>query len=215
MQSSRGCPAWSGRSSVAARLPPPVFRESTADERGLDEIVDRLMRVAGDPHQFPALGRVDRRFPDDDARQRRRDGPHRVQPPLQGATEIVSGWYMVAICYLPWAWIERRDNHIVAGIFENIGRELFSFLARRRRQDRHLRLLLRVLLADLGPCGAADLGRPARCGARRRLHSGVAEPLGASAVRRPDGRPLLRVVRDIGRGYQPAQHEGELREGGT
>ncbi len=25
---------------------------------------------------------------------------------------------------------------------------------------------------------------------------------------------VLRIVRDIGRGYQPAPHEGELREGG-
>src|SRR5512145_3444068 len=47
--------------------------------------------------------------------------------PLTGTTEIVSGWYMVAIAFLPWAWIERRDNHIVAGMFERIGAPRFNF----------------------------------------------------------------------------------------
>ena len=47
--------------------------------------------------------------------------------PLQGTTEIVAGWYMVAICYLPWAWLTRNDNHIVAGIFERIGTRWFGY----------------------------------------------------------------------------------------
>ena len=47
--------------------------------------------------------------------------------PLQGTTEIVSGWYMVAICYLPWAWLMRHDNHIVAGVFERIGTRRFGY----------------------------------------------------------------------------------------
>src|SRR5690606_21040729 len=37
--------------------------------------------------------------------------------PLVGTTEIVSGWYMVAVAFLPWAYLARTDNHIVAELF--------------------------------------------------------------------------------------------------
>ncbi len=47
--------------------------------------------------------------------------------PVQGTTEIVSGWYMVAIAFLPWAWIAKNDNHIVAGMFQHIGGPRFEF----------------------------------------------------------------------------------------
>jgi TRAP-type C4-dicarboxylate transport system permease small subunit len=47
--------------------------------------------------------------------------------PLQGTTEIVGGWYMVAIAFMPWAWIEVRNNHIVAGMFEQFGGPKFNF----------------------------------------------------------------------------------------
>jgi TRAP-type C4-dicarboxylate transport system permease small subunit len=47
--------------------------------------------------------------------------------PLMGTTEIVSNVYMVAIVFLPWAWIEQRNNHIVAGMFERIGTPRFNF----------------------------------------------------------------------------------------
>jgi TRAP-type C4-dicarboxylate transport system permease small subunit len=47
--------------------------------------------------------------------------------PLDGTTEIVAGYYMVAVAYLPWAWIARNDNHIVAGIFKRIGTPRFEF----------------------------------------------------------------------------------------
>jgi TRAP-type C4-dicarboxylate transport system permease small subunit len=47
--------------------------------------------------------------------------------PLQGTTEIVGGWYMVAIAFLPWGWLEARDNHIVAGMFEQFGGPRFNF----------------------------------------------------------------------------------------
>jgi TRAP-type C4-dicarboxylate transport system permease small subunit len=47
--------------------------------------------------------------------------------PLQGTTEIVAGWYMVAIAFMPWAWIEARNNHIVAGMFEQFGGPRFNF----------------------------------------------------------------------------------------
>jgi TRAP-type C4-dicarboxylate transport system permease small subunit len=32
--------------------------------------------------------------------------------PLEGTTEMVSAYYMVAVAYLPWAWIARNDAHI-------------------------------------------------------------------------------------------------------
>jgi TRAP-type C4-dicarboxylate transport system permease small subunit len=41
--------------------------------------------------------------------------------PYAGTTEIVSGWYMVAVAFLPWAWIARHDQHIVAGMFQQLG----------------------------------------------------------------------------------------------
>lgn len=37
--------------------------------------------------------------------------------PLTGTNEIVSGYYMVAVAYLPWAWIARHDNHITVELF--------------------------------------------------------------------------------------------------
>jgi TRAP-type C4-dicarboxylate transport system permease small subunit len=47
--------------------------------------------------------------------------------PLDGTTEIVAVYYMVMIAYAPWAWIAARDNHIVAGMFQNIGTPRFDF----------------------------------------------------------------------------------------
>jgi TRAP-type C4-dicarboxylate transport system permease small subunit len=47
--------------------------------------------------------------------------------PLEGTTEIVAGYYMVALAYLPWAWLARNDNHIVAGMFARIGSPRFEF----------------------------------------------------------------------------------------
>jgi TRAP-type C4-dicarboxylate transport system permease small subunit len=41
--------------------------------------------------------------------------------PFAGTTEIVGGWYMVAIAFLPWAWIAKNDQHIVAGMFQQLG----------------------------------------------------------------------------------------------
>jgi TRAP-type C4-dicarboxylate transport system permease small subunit len=46
--------------------------------------------------------------------------------PFSGTTEIVAGWYMVACCYLPLAWITSNDNHIIAGVFERIGTPRFA-----------------------------------------------------------------------------------------
>ena len=54
-------------------------------------------------------------------------GRYLFNRPLDGTTEIVAAWYMVVIAYAPWAWIAARDNHIVAGMFQNVGTPFFDF----------------------------------------------------------------------------------------
>lgn len=48
--------------------------------------------------------------------------------PLDGTTEIVAVLYMVMIAYAPWAWIQVRNNHIVAGLFQDMGNEKTDFI---------------------------------------------------------------------------------------
>ena len=40
---------------------------------------------------------------------------------LQGTTEVVAAYYMVAAAFLPWAFVASRDMHIRAEIFRRIG----------------------------------------------------------------------------------------------
>ena len=44
-------------------------------------------------------------------------GRYFFNSPLEGTTEIVSAYYMVVVAYLPWAFLARHDNHIVADMF--------------------------------------------------------------------------------------------------
>ena len=37
--------------------------------------------------------------------------------PVTGTPEIVSGYYMIAVAYLPWAMIARNDGHITVELF--------------------------------------------------------------------------------------------------
>lgn len=37
--------------------------------------------------------------------------------PLAGTTEFVSGYYMVAVAFLPWAWVAWSDGHIRVEVF--------------------------------------------------------------------------------------------------
>lgn len=37
--------------------------------------------------------------------------------PFSGTTEVVSAYYMVAVAYMPLAWIAREDDHIVVELF--------------------------------------------------------------------------------------------------
>lgn len=39
--------------------------------------------------------------------------------PIEGTTEFVSAYYMVAVAYLPWAWIARNDGHIRVEVFSS------------------------------------------------------------------------------------------------
>ena len=106
--------------------------------------------------------------------------------PLMGTTEIVANWYMVAIAFLPWAWIEQRNSHIVAGMFERIGGPRFDFWLGVVVKVFTLVFVARVHLADLGP-GRAEHRRRRGCGGRRRLHPGMAEPVAVADRRRVDG----------------------------
>jgi TRAP-type C4-dicarboxylate transport system permease small subunit len=40
--------------------------------------------------------------------------------PIEGTTEIVARWYMVALVFLPLAIIQRRNGHIKAGVFTDL-----------------------------------------------------------------------------------------------
>lgn len=47
--------------------------------------------------------------------------------PLPGSNEIVASWYMITVAFLPWAWLSRRDAHIVAEMFTRIGSARLTF----------------------------------------------------------------------------------------
>jgi TRAP-type C4-dicarboxylate transport system permease small subunit len=40
-----------------------------------------------------------------------------LNSPVEGTTETAAGYYMVAIAYLPWAWLARNDAHIRVEMF--------------------------------------------------------------------------------------------------
>jgi TRAP-type C4-dicarboxylate transport system permease small subunit len=127
--------------------------------------------------------------------------------PLHGTTEIVSGWYMVAICYLPWAWLTRNDNHIVAGIFERIGTRWFGYW---------LEVLVKVfMLVYVGVFGwqtGLRAIQQTRAGEVWEAAGGFI-PMWPSRWTLPVAAALmglylvLRILRDVGRGYQPPLDE--------
>jgi TRAP-type C4-dicarboxylate transport system permease small subunit len=132
--------------------------------------------------------------------------------PLHGTTEIVSGWYMVAICYLPWAWLARNDNHLVAGVFERIGTRWFGYWV-----EVAVKVLLLVYVSvftwhtTLRALQQTAVGEVWQAG-------GDFIPVWPSRWMLPVGAGLmavylvLRILRDIGRGYRP---EDDVREGGV
>jgi TRAP-type C4-dicarboxylate transport system permease small subunit len=46
--------------------------------------------------------------------------------PLPGTTEIVSAYYMVAAAYLPWAYVARRNSHIMVELFTQLAPPRFN-----------------------------------------------------------------------------------------
>ncbi len=46
--------------------------------------------------------------------------------PIAGTTEIVSAYYMVAAAFLPWAWIERSNGHIMVELFTHAAPKNFN-----------------------------------------------------------------------------------------
>jgi TRAP-type C4-dicarboxylate transport system permease small subunit len=134
--------------------------------------------------------------------------------PLQGTTEIVSGWYMVAICYLPWAWLTRNDNHIVAGVFERIGTAWFGYWL-----EVAVKVFVLVYVAVFTWQTWVRAVQQTRAGEVWEAAGGFIPvwpsrwllPIAAASM----GLYLvLRVIRDLGQGYRPVTHEGGIREGG-
>ena len=102
---------------------------------------------------------------------------------------------MVVIAYPPWAWIAARDNHIVAGMFQDIGTPRFDFWIEIVREDLHRLLRRGVHLSDLARrrCARPRAGEVWLAGTM--YHPGLAEPLGAAGLRRLDDA-LSRAARD-------------------
>lgn len=134
--------------------------------------------------------------------------------PFMGTTEIVSGWYMVAVCYLPWAWLTRNDNHIVAGVFERIGTAWFGFWL-----EVAVKILVLVYISVFAWQTWVRAVQQTRAGEVWEAAGGFI-PVWPSRWLLPISAGLmaaylvLRILRDIGRGYQPEAGEGEWREGG-
>lgn len=134
--------------------------------------------------------------------------------PLHGTTEIVSGWYMVAICYLPWAWLTRNDNHIIAGVFQHIGTAWFGYWV-----EVLVKVVMLVYVAMFGWQTAVRAIQQTRAGEVWEAAGGFI-PIWPSRWMLPLAALFmgiylaLRILRDIGRGYPPEAHEGEIRGGG-
>jgi TRAP-type C4-dicarboxylate transport system permease small subunit len=127
--------------------------------------------------------------------------------PLHGTTEIVSGWYMVAICYLPWAWLTRNDNHIVAGIFERIGTRWFGYWL-----EVVVKVFMLVYVGVFGWQTGLRAIQQTRAGEVWEAAGGFI-PMWPSRWTLPVAAALmglylvLRILRDVGRGYQPPLDE--------
>lgn len=134
--------------------------------------------------------------------------------PLHGTTEIVSGWYMVAICYLPWAWITRHDNHIVAGVFERIGTERFGYWL-----DLAVKVFVLAYVAVFAWQTWVRAMQQTRSGEVWEAAGGFI-PVWPSRWMLPIAAGsmcvylALRILRDALRGYRPEARHGEIREGG-
>jgi TRAP-type C4-dicarboxylate transport system permease small subunit len=134
--------------------------------------------------------------------------------PLHGTTEIVSAWYMVAVCYLPWAWLTQNNNHIVAGVFERIGTAWFGYWV-----EVLVKILMLVYVSVFMWQTSVRAVQQTYAGPAGEVWeaAGGFIPVWPSRWMLPIAAGLmgiylvLRIIRDIGRGYQPAR---DAREGG-
>lgn len=137
-----------------------------------------------------------------------------LNQPLTGTTEIVSAWYMVAVCYLPWAWLTRNDNHIVAGVFERIGTAWFGYWA-----EVAVRVFVLVYVSVFAWQTWIRAVQQTRTGEVWEAAGGFILvwpsrwllPIAAGLM---GVYLVLRILRDIGRGYQPATRDSGSLEGG-
>jgi TRAP-type C4-dicarboxylate transport system permease small subunit len=136
--------------------------------------------------------------------------------PLHGTTEIVSYWYMVTICYLPWAWLTYHDNHIVAGVFERIGTARFGYWV-----EVGVKVVMLLYVAVFGWQTGLRAVQQTRAGEVQEAAGGFIAvwpcrwflPLAALLM---GICLLLRILRDVGRGYRPEAHDGRVTvEGGA
>ena len=138
--------------------------------------------------------------------------------PLHGTTEIVSGWYMVAVCYLPWAWLTQNNNHIVAGVFERIGTAWFGYWV-----EVLVKILMLVYVSVfMWQTSIRAVQQTYAAGPAGEVWeaAGGFIPVWPSRWILPIAAGLmgiyliLRIIRDAVRGYHPQAREGDIREGG-
>ncbi len=112
---------------------------------------------------------------------------------------------MVMIAYLPWAWIAAHDNHIVAGMFQNIGTPRFDFW---------IEIVVKIFTAFY----VAVFTYQTWLQALRQTRAGEVWLAGTMYIPVWPSRWLLplagalmlvylvlRVIRDLARGYEPAK----------
>ena len=135
--------------------------------------------------------------------------------PFAGTTEIVVGWYMVAIAICPGLGSTRHDNHIVAGMFEQIGTPRFGYW---------LEVFVKIFMLVYMACSSGRLDLRAlqqtRAGEVWQAAGGFIPiwpsrwmlPISAAIddrLSRPAHHPRHRS-----RAISPSQHEMRSREGG-
>lgn len=144
-------------------------------------------------------------------------GRYFLNRPLHGTTEVVRFWYMVTLCYLPWAWLTRHDNQIVAGVFERIGTAWFGYW-----MEVCVKVFMLAYVSTFAWQTAVRAIQQTRAGEVEEAGSGFIE-VWPSRWALPVGAGLmaiylvLRILRDVGRGYRPEERkdEDEIREGGV
>jgi TRAP-type C4-dicarboxylate transport system permease small subunit len=130
--------------------------------------------------------------------------------PLIGTNEIVSGYYMVAVAYLPWAWIAKNDDHISV--------ELFTM-----KVPEHIMIWLEMVLKVTTVAYVCVFVWQTFIRAVEQMHRGEALEVGGSYMALWPSRYVLplagalmiiylvvRVIRDFGRAIDKNSEAGEV-----